>query len=148
MSSEEIHGMVRMIVRAQEHVGMLLEKIERLGEAKAGVDLSPALAFVSHPIQIPEAWTAPSDERVTAEEIQKKHDEWKAYNRAFTRANQLAPPCPSCSAKMHVDTESGKRDRPGAGVIDGDWLFTCPKGCGVFPGTLMEAKIVETEGPC
>lgn len=141
MNSEEIRGLVMEISLAQKRIGTLLGKIEKLGgQAKTSVDLTAVLSFVKQPIEIP-AWAA-----LTVTEVQKRHEQTKAYEKALIVANQLSPGCPSCGAKTHVDTESGRnRERPGADMIDGQWFFTCPKGHGTFTGMLIETKISETE---
>jgi hypothetical protein len=141
LNLEEIQGLVLEIVMAQKRVAVLLGKIEKLdGEVKTSdIDLTAAVAFVKHPIEVPAAWAA-----LIVTEVQKRREQTKAYEKTLIIANQLSPGCQTCGAKTHVDTESGtNRDRPGADGIDGQWFFTCPKGHGVFVSIVTESKVGE-----
>jgi hypothetical protein len=145
-----VHG----IQEESSAIGRLAQKhLELVGENMNEPHIEvphQALAFAAEgvrgvssglgPIKPLPAWTYVSDEEHAAKRAAEHEARMKEHEKRIKIAEENAPPCPSCGAKMLVDRRNGHGDTPGESIYKGQWFFVCSRGHASLNAIIPQTK--------
>ena len=158
---EEGRSIVDYLIKTQAEVGLALKKLPDINAKMSRLDnvnleatgehlnqpnpiiVFQAMAFAASnipPIKPLPPWRYVSDTERLARFQAEQEEQRKRHQELMAIANEKSPDCARCGEKTAVDLRAGTKERPGADISEGHWIFYC-KACGNRQiGVVQETK--------